>query len=70
MNDDDHTDERIAEQPDAECAPAERYEIRVQGRLGARWTAWFEGCTVVDGADGTTLISGPWPPYAFADWNG
>jgi hypothetical protein len=21
-------------------------------------------------ADVTTIISGPWPPYAFAEWNG
>jgi hypothetical protein len=35
------------------------YEIRLQGRLDARWAAWFEGLTLTTGADGTTLLSGP-----------
>jgi hypothetical protein len=35
-----------------------RYEIRVQGVLDGRWTAWFEGMHVV--SDGSqTIISGP-----------
>lgn len=36
-----------------------RYEIRVQGRLEPRWTAWFEGMTLAPGDDGTTAICGP-----------
>jgi hypothetical protein len=36
-----------------------RYEIRVQGRLEARWAAWFDGMTLTPGADGTTTIHGP-----------
>jgi hypothetical protein len=36
-----------------------RYEIRVQGRLGAVWTAWFDGLQVLDGEDGGTVITGP-----------
>jgi hypothetical protein len=35
------------------------YEIRVAGRLAPRWSAWFDGLTVADHADGTTVISGP-----------
>jgi hypothetical protein len=36
----------------------EHYEIRVEGVLGERWTAWFEGLQV--SSEGTeTLISGP-----------
>jgi hypothetical protein len=35
----------------------ERYEIRIQGRLDARWSAWFEGMEVVDD-EGSTLIRG------------
>jgi hypothetical protein len=35
----------------------ERYEIRIQGRLDARWSAWFDGMEVVDD-DGSTLIRG------------
>jgi len=32
------------------------YEIRVQGHLDQRWSAWFEGLTIsYDGDDGTVL---------------
>jgi hypothetical protein len=37
----------------------ERYEIRVQGHLGTRWAAWFDGLTLTYGSDGTTIIDGP-----------
>jgi hypothetical protein len=36
-----------------------RYEIRVRGRLDARWAAWFDGLTLTHGSDGTTIIHGP-----------
>ena len=36
-----------------------RYEIRVKGHLGARWTTWFDGMTLSTASDGTTLIDGP-----------
>jgi hypothetical protein len=36
-----------------------RYEIRLQGHLAARWSAWFDGLTVANKPDGTTIISGP-----------
>jgi hypothetical protein len=35
-----------------------RYAIRVQGRLDARWSAWFDGMTLTAGIDGTTVIEG------------
>jgi hypothetical protein len=36
----------------------EHYEIRIEGVLGERWTAWFEGLRVSsDGID--TVLSGP-----------
>jgi hypothetical protein len=35
------------------------YEIRTQGHIGARWSAWFEDVTLVDEPDGTTLIRCP-----------
>ena len=38
---------------------AGRYEIRLTGHLDARWAAWFDGLTVGQQGDGTTLISGP-----------
>ena len=36
-----------------------QYEILIEGQLGARWTAWFDGFTVTGGPDGTTLLRGP-----------
>ena len=42
-------------------APADRsgwYRIRVQGRLASRWATRFDGMTLVDLDDGTTLIEG------------
>ncbi len=35
-----------------------RYEIRVQGILDERWTAWFEGLQI-GGDHSQTVISGP-----------
>ena len=37
---------------------AGRYEIRLKGRLSSRWSAWFDGLTLTQQADGTTAISG------------
>lgn len=34
------------------------YEIRLQGRLDPRWATWFEGMTLTDHTDGTTVIHG------------
>jgi len=38
---------------------AGRYEIRLTGRLHERWAAWFDGLSVHQADDGTTVISGP-----------
>ena len=35
------------------------YEIRLRGRLDARWAAWFDGMTLTREGDGTTCIHGP-----------
>ena len=35
------------------------YQIRLQGHLYARWTAWFDGLIVTRERDGTTLMRGP-----------
>ena len=35
------------------------YEIRLQGRLDQRWSAWFDGLTLTAGTDGTTTLRGP-----------
>lgn len=37
---------------------AGRYEIRLAGHLDARWATWFDGLTVTQEPDGTTVISG------------
>ena len=36
------------------------YEIRLQGRLDARWSTWFDGMTLsIDPGGPDTLLSGP-----------
>ena len=35
-----------------------RYEIRVKGHLGPRWTTWFDGLSLVNEDDGVTVIRG------------
>jgi hypothetical protein len=37
----------------------ERYEIRLKGHLDARWAAWFDGLSLTNDSDGTTIICGP-----------
>ena len=36
-----------------------QYEIRLKGHLEARWSAWFDGLSLSQESDGTTVISGP-----------
>ena len=43
---------RFAQEPD-------RHEIRVKGHLADRWAAWFDGMTLTQRADGTTVLDGP-----------
>ena len=35
------------------------YEIRVQGRLDQRWSAWFDGLTISYEDDEITVLRGP-----------
>jgi hypothetical protein len=35
------------------------YEIRIQGHLDSRWSAWLEGLSLSAENDGTTVIRGP-----------
>ena len=37
---------------------AGRYEIRLNGHLDTRWVAWFDGLSLTNESDGTTLIRG------------
>ncbi len=34
------------------------YEIRVKGHLAARWADWFDGLTLTQESDGTTVLRG------------
>ena len=34
------------------------YQIRIRGRLDARWTVWFEGLTIALEEGGDTLLTG------------
>ncbi|MGH3423911.1 MAG: hypothetical protein ACRDO8_04225 [Nocardioidaceae bacterium] len=34
------------------------YEIRLQGRLGPRWSSWFDEMTLTTGPDGNTVLEG------------
>jgi hypothetical protein len=36
-----------------------RYEIRVEGILDQRWSAWFDGLQIFSQPDGVTVITGP-----------
>ena len=38
---------------------ADAYQIRIRGHLGPAWSCWFDGLTVVNQADGDTLLAGP-----------
>ena len=35
------------------------YEIRVEGVLDQRWSAWFDGLQITSQPDGVTVIAGP-----------
>jgi hypothetical protein len=37
---------------------AGRYEIRLKGHLDSRWAAWFDGLSLTNDSNGTTIISG------------
>jgi hypothetical protein len=45
--------------PPADRAPHSGWcRIRIKGRLASRWAIRFDGMTLTDGEDGTTLIEG------------
>jgi len=47
----------VSETPAREQGPG-LYEIRLQGHLDHRWTAWFDGLSLHRESDGTTVIRG------------
>lgn len=40
------------------------YEIRLSGEIDEHWTAWFDGLTVRQGGERTTVITGPFADQA------
>jgi hypothetical protein len=40
------------------------YQIRLQGHLDQRWSAWLDGLAVTHEGDGTTLLRGTLPDQA------
>lgn len=59
MSTEDPTTDPSVGPPPSDRTPVERYEIRVSGRLGSRWSSRFDGLTLTNEDDGTTVISGP-----------
>lgn len=45
--------------PSANRSEQAVYQLRVKGHLSAGWSTWFDGMTIVQDADGATLITGP-----------
>jgi hypothetical protein len=35
------------------------YHIRLQGHLDSHWSAWFDGMTISNEANGETVLRGP-----------
>jgi len=46
----------MSEAPSGGSHESGAYEIRLDGHLDARWTAWFDGLTLTQDSDGTTVI--------------
>ena len=46
-----------AHQVDSYVRPVQ-YEITVEGHLGSRWAAWFDGLSITPGVNGTTVLRG------------
>lgn len=45
--------------PAADHTATVQYELRVKGHLGDRWAAWFDGLSLTNSEDGSTVIRGP-----------
>lgn len=41
-----------------------RYEIRIQGTLGAEWAEWFDGMEIRQEPDDVTVLAGAVPDQA------
>ena len=58
MTTDDRTTHTTSGASAADHTAIPQYEIRVKGHLGSRWTAWFDGLSIANEDDGTTVIRG------------
>ena len=47
----------MTETPTGDHNPGQ-YEIRLKGHMAPRWAAWFDGLSLAQKSDGTTVISG------------
>jgi hypothetical protein len=45
--------------PERREPAAPHYAIRVKGHLDTSWTAWFDGLTITNVAQGEAVLSGP-----------
>jgi hypothetical protein len=36
-----------------------QYEIRLKGHLDSRWADWFDGLSLTNESDGSTVLTGP-----------
>jgi hypothetical protein len=48
----------MSETPTGDHQDSERYEIRLKGHLAPRWAAWFDGLSLTNENDDTTIIHG------------
>jgi hypothetical protein len=48
----------VSERSTGKRSEVGRYEIRLNGHLASRWAAWFDGLSLTNESDGTTLIHG------------
>ena len=48
----------VSERSTGKRSEVGRYEIRLKGHLASRWAAWFDGLSLTNESDGTTLIHG------------
>jgi hypothetical protein len=53
------TDTDRAKKKDPTAVEPPIYQIRVKGHLGDHWAARFEGLTISQERDGSTLLTGP-----------
>ncbi len=59
MQEDDTTKEATSDDSAAGQIHPTYYEVRVKGRLDARWGNVFDGLHLTNEIDGTTIIHGP-----------